>query len=282
MAKDHHTLERPVTLGAVKKLKPEELSELGLDREQKLSNSFEDPGLNEILQFPGNNGSEESAVSLGEELILDASVDPLRLVTDEQRLEENSKLLELGLQENLQSVDSAFAAKSKMGEKMFSLVAADLKFDHLIEEILITLMDAAGAQAGAVLEMDVKAKEFFFRANRGGGDVEKVKSFRVPAYQGIVGHVAETKESILIQDTSQEEKQIVAVSMTTGFETKSCVAVPVIIGGQLYGVIEFFNKISGEPFDQNDVKILEDGALMAAKVLEVRFLLAELSKRMVR
>jgi transcriptional regulator with GAF, ATPase, and Fis domain len=269
-------------LGAVKKLKPEELSELGLDREQKLSNSFDDPGLNEILQFPGSSNSSSAVDGEGEVLVLDSEVDPLRLVTDEQRLAENSKLLELGLQANLQSVDSAFAAKSKMGEKMFSLVAADLKFDHLVEEILSTLMDAAGAQAGAALEMDMKSNEFFFRANRGGGEVDKVKSFRVPAYQGIVGHVAETKESVLIQDTSLEEKQVVAVSMTTGFETKSCVAVPVIVGGQLYGVFEFFNKISGEPFDQNDVKILEDGALMAAKVLEVRFLLAEITKRMVR
>ncbi len=271
------------TLGAAKKQNPEELLDLGLDREQKLSNSFADPGLSEILQFPsGQNIAEEAAAEAVQELDLDASPDPLRLVTDEQQLENNSRLLELGIPENLQTVDSHFAAKSKMAERLFSLVAADVKFDRLVDDILSAFIEASGAQAGSILEMDHAANEFFFRANRGGGDVEKVKSFRVPAYQGIVGHVAETKESLLITDTSNDDKQLLAVSMTTGFETKTCIAVPLLVGGQLYGVVELFNKVSGDPFDQNDVKLMEEGAQMAAKVLEVRFLLAEIIKRTVR
>lgn len=269
-------------MGAAKKHKPEELADIGLDREQKLSNSFEDPGLSEILQFPGSGSLAEEPSEPVQELDLDHSPDPLKLVTDEQHLENNSRLLELGIPENIQTIDSQFAAKSRMGERLFALVACDKKFDALVEEILATLMEASGAQAGAVLEMDFSTNEFFFRANRGGGEVDKVKSFRVPAYQGIVGHVAETRESVLITDTSQDERQVVAVSMTTGFETKSCVAVPVLVGGQLYGVFEFFNKVSGEAFDQNDLKLLEDGAQMASKILEVRFLLAEILKRTVR
>jgi transcriptional regulator with GAF, ATPase, and Fis domain len=270
------------TLGAAKKQKPEELAEFGLDREQKLSNSFADPGLSEILQFPGSQKSVEEAADAVQELDLDASPDQLRLITDEQQLENNSRLLELGLPESIQSVDSLFAAKSKMAEKLFSLVAVDAKFDRLVDEILSAFIEASGAQAGSILEMDQVANEFFFRANRGGGDVEKVKTFRVPAYQGIVGHVAETKESLLITDTNKDDKQLLAVSMTTGFETRCCLAVPILIGGQIYGVLELFNKLSGDSFDQNDVKLMEEGALMAGKVLEVRFLLAEIIKRTVR
>ena len=68
--------------------------------------------------------------------------------------------------------------------------------------------------------------------------------------------------------------------MSTGFETKTCLAAPVYISNRLYGVIELFNKQGAEYFQESDKKIMEDGLKMLSKALEVRFLLAELAKRM--
>ena len=54
---------------------------------------------------------------------------------------------------------------------------------------------------------------------------------------------------------------------------------PIVIAGQLYGVVELFNKRDGSYFNQHDLKKLEYGAKYAAKVLEVRFFTAELYQR---
>jgi hypothetical protein len=56
-------------------------------------------------------------------------------------------------------------------------------------------------------------------------------------------------------------------------------AAPIIVGGQPYGVIEVFNKIDGSYFEESDLHVLEEGVRMFTKVLEVRFLMAELVRR---
>ena len=180
-------------------------------------------------------------------------------------------------QENSESATAV--AKVELFEKFFSLILSELKFDLLVEEILKSLVKAVDAQAGSVLELDQNAKEFFFRASFGGGDPEALKAFRVPAYSGIVGHVAESRESLMIQDLNDSEMHLKSISMSVGFETKSCIAVPILIANQLYGVVEVFNKIGAGYFDAKDRQLLEDSVKMAAKVLEVRFFAAEILKR---
>lgn len=168
------------------------------------------------------------------------------------------------------------ANKAEMAEQLFNLVLSEYKFEVLVEKILQIFVKAVDCEAGSILEVDHKSKEFFFRASMGGGDKNAVKAFRVPCNKGIVGHVAESRASILINDLEDNAMQLKSISMATGFETKSCIAVPIFIANQLYGVIEVFNRKGIMYFDANDVKLLEEGVQMAGKVLEVRFFLATL------
>jgi hypothetical protein len=52
-----------------------------------------------------------------------------------------------------------------------------------------------------------------------------------------------------------------------------------VVGGRIYGVVELFNKQSGGTFTQREVDQLEELVRMAVKILEVRFLMAELARR---
>lgn len=170
-------------------------------------------------------------------------------------------------------------ARIEMAEKLFQLVACEKTFDHLAEALLAAIMNAIGAHAGSVLELDQKRQEYFFRSSIGGGDPEQVKAFRIPGGKGIVGHVAESRQPILLTDMGSDEKQLRAISMSVGFETKTCLAAPLIVGNQLYGVIELFNRKDGGVFEERDLHAFVEGVRMAGKVLEVRFLMAELVKR---
>jgi hypothetical protein len=173
------------------------------------------------------------------------------------------------------------SALQEMSERLFELVVCEKSFDDLVDAALRAIMAGFGAQAGSVLELDHEREDFFFRASHGGSGADtKLKAFRVPLTKGIVGHVAESGRPLLLRDLKEDKMQLRAVSLTVGFEPTTCMAAPIEVGGQAYGVIELFNKTDGSLFDEKDLGGLEDAVRMFAKVLEVRFLLAELSRRL--
>jgi len=282
----------------------EEIPDLPIDREQSFSNSFEDPEMDEMLpDLALDLGAEEEPCIVAEtaaavqELMLDAGNQEADLETIFPDSEANLVLsasepemeIEPGLDVSAEA-NQSFAlegikentllnARAEMADRLFALVASEQSFPAMMEKILISLQQSIGAQAGSILEVDHERQEFFFRCSVGGGDPEKVKAFRIPAYKGIVGHVAESRQSLLLKNLDTDEKQLQAISMSTGFETRSCVAAPILVDNQLYGVVELFNKLNGESFDEKDLRVIEEGTRMAAKVIEVRFLLAELVRR---
>lgn len=171
------------------------------------------------------------------------------------------------------------SALYSMSDRLFDLVACERGFDDLVESGMRAVMAGVDAQAGSVLELDHEREDFFFRSSAGGSSVDQLKAFRVPLTKGIVGHVAESGQALLIRDLSQDVMQMRAISLSVGFEARTCMAAPIMVGGQPYGVIEVFNRRDGGLFDERDLRSLEDGVRMFSKVLEVRFLLAELARR---
>jgi GAF domain-containing protein len=170
-------------------------------------------------------------------------------------------------------------ARIQVADRMFDLIVCEKSFNDLAETLLSTLMKASAGTAGSILELDHGRNEFFFRAVFGSNDPDKVKAFRVPVGKGIVGHVAESRQPLLLNDMEGDERQLRAISMSTGLEIVTCMALPLLITNRLYGVVEVFNKAGGGRFDKADLQLMEDSTRMAAKVLEVRFLMAELLRK---
>jgi GAF domain-containing protein len=293
------------------KKKPEPMADnpdMPTDREEGLAKNFEDPALEGILldfSEPGdpaavlNETAEaiqellgavpaEEVTDLQAEASVEEAVDPIQLLSEpnfdpptaheifDPSNADSGPIV--AMEENvLESLQ--VNARWEMAEKLFELVICDRPFSDMVESILQAVVSGMGAEAGSVLELDSERQEFFFRASIGGGDREQLKSFRVPANKGIVGHVAESRASVLLQDLNTDELQLRAISAGTGFETHTCIASPIILANQMYGVIEIFNKTSGGSFCQRDVELMEDTIRMAVKILEVRFLTAELARR---
>ncbi len=191
----------------------------------------------------------------------------------------DSEGADIFLMENHTAESVVAVARAEMAERFMLLVACEMSFNDLVEAVLTVLLHGVHAQAGSILEFDAAKDEFFFRSSIGGGDPEQLKAFRVPAKKGIVGHVAESRQSLLIRDVDDSELQLRAISMSVGFETKTCIAAPIMIANQLYGVVELFNKQGADYFDDKDLEVVEAGLRLASKVLEVRFLMAELYRR---
>ncbi len=252
---------------------PEEEPSVALDRsadrEHSLARSFDDEAiLREITSAVGPSLLEDTVDAVHE------------LVSTRQKNEYTDITDSIGIVAPTED-STELLSEHVLVEDMFHLVLSELNFVNLVEAILQSLINSVDAEAGSVLELDADNNQFLFRSSIGGGDRNQLAAFRVPMGQGIVGHVGESLQPLLIQDLEDNTMQLKSVSLATGLAPKTCLAVPLVIASQLYGVVELFNKKDGSYFNQQDLKKLEYGAKYAAKVLEVRFFTAELYQRSV-
>jgi putative methionine-R-sulfoxide reductase with GAF domain len=82
--------------------------------------------------------------------------------------------------------------------------------------------------------------------------------------EGIAGWVAQHWKPDIVNDTAKDDRFMKVMDNTTGFVTRSVLAVPLMIGGELIGVAEAINKKDRGSFDESDKKILQNLANFAA------------------
>lgn len=91
---------------------------------------------------------------------------------------------------------------------------------------------------------------------------------RLPHGVGVAGFVATSGQSALVNDTSSDGRFYAATDTTTGYVTRSLLAVPLRGLGGIMGVIEVMNKRSGAPFVAEDRMLLEAFADQSVIALE--------------
>ena len=77
--------------------------------------------------------------------------------------------------------------------------------NQLLELILQTGTRIMHAKASSLLLLDQKTQKLYFKVTT-GTQKDKMKNFAISLGQGIVGHVAETGESLLIEDVSKDKR----------------------------------------------------------------------------
>jgi len=135
-----------------------------------------------------------------------------------------------------------------------------------LEELLRMLMDTAaeitGAEAGSVLLLDRATGELIFKVATGEGGV-KLSDIRLKSGEGIAGWVAQTGKPAMANDVRSDDRHTNLTDNISGFVTKSVLAVPMISGENIIGVIEAVNKKRGI-FDESDLSALNSFAEFAS------------------
>jgi len=121
--------------------------------------------------------------------------------------------------------------------------------------------------AASFFEADEAKKRITFKKSIGpvGGDLVGV-SF---AYQGVVGACAEGRRSVLVNDADTSPLFTKKVDKGSGFQTKTVIAVPALVNGELLGVIEFINSIPGS-FSDTDLKLAETLTALVSRDVYIR------------
>ncbi len=134
-------------------------------------------------------------------------------------------------------------------------VSQSLSSSLEIEEVLYKAMDhvekVCRAEASSIWEIDYEKKELFFRIIR-GEHAGKIKQMRLKIGDGIAGYVAKTKKSIMVNDVRRSHYWEAAFDTASSFQSRSILAVPLMIGKRIIGVVELLNKKDGKGFNQRD------------------------------
>ncbi len=137
--------------------------------------------------------------------------------------------------------------------------------DALLGEISAAVERMTGSEASSILLLDANKKQLVFKVATGEKG-SSVKRFYVPLGKGVAGWVAENNKAVIINDVASDTRFTGQIDKSSGFSTRSILAIPMTVNGQLIGVAEALNKVNGG-YTDNDQKILENLAALAATTI---------------
>lgn len=136
---------------------------------------------------------------------------------------------------------------------------------NMIMDILTIALDAVGSENGSILLMDDESDELVFVAVVGDRQEELI-GYRIPAESGVAGWVTRTRRSALVLDVRKDDRWISAVDQSIGFHTQSLMAVPLILGDRILGVMEVVNALPERHFNEKDLALVQLVARLASFV----------------
>ncbi|XP_032872534.1 cGMP-dependent 3',5'-cyclic phosphodiesterase [Amblyraja radiata] len=123
----------------------------------------------------------------------------------------------------------------------------------LLQEIIQEARNLTNAESCSVFLLEQNNKELVAKVFDGGFVTDESAEFRMPADQGIAGHVATTGEILNIKDAYAHPLFYRGVDDSTGFRTRNILCFPIIDeNGEIVGVAELCNKINGPWFTKFD------------------------------
>jgi len=119
-------------------------------------------------------------------------------------------------------------------------LTSTLDLEEILGLILSKMSGLIEAEHWSLLLQDPATGELTFKIVV-GIEMERVAGIRIARGEGIAGHVAETGESVFIDDVSADPRFCPKVDKQSGFTTRSILCVPLRTHGRILGVIEVLN-----------------------------------------
>ncbi len=147
--------------------------------------------------------------------------------------------------------------------------SVDLAGSLDLERVLELAMDRAEklcrAETSSIWELDADRGELFFRVVRGSA-AEEIRHRRVPIGEGIVGRVALSGKSEIVEDVAADPGW--RGDLSGSFQTRAVLAVPLKGRGQVIGVLQLLNPTGRLTFSQDDLKRMQLFAAPLGQAIE--------------
>lgn len=144
-------------------------------------------------------------------------------------------------------------------------ITASLDLDEVLNRILEQVAHALKVQAASLGLLDHASGDIVFRAAIGGGGNEIIGMHIKPG-QGIAGWVLQSAEALIVPNAKIDPRHLNKIDQHTGFDTRAIAAAPILLKGQVIGVIEALNPETA--FTQNDLVVLKGIGSLAGTAIQ--------------
>lgn len=156
-------------------------------------------------------------------------------------------------------------------EQLYTNIAKSITSSLEISKVIAAIMEQIEGyfcpNNWSLLRLDPLTQELYFVVAK-GLDAEIAGTIRLKLGEGIAGYVAQTGQSIFIEDAKSDNRFSSKLDQLSGFETKSLIAVPIIFQDRVLGIIEIINPINKNSFSMHELNILQTIADFSAIALE--------------
>jgi len=138
---------------------------------------------------------------------------------------------------------------------------------HTNEALLQSIVEAAarifGAAAASIALVNETTHSLEFRVAYGAGQ-DQIMGTSIPLDKGIIGYVAMSGQPIAVSNVQQDVRFSRDFAQSTGYVPRSILAMPLLSGERVIGVMEVLDKIAAPSFGLQDMELLGLFARQAA------------------
>ncbi|MDD2901547.1 MAG: sensor domain-containing diguanylate cyclase [Syntrophales bacterium] len=127
--------------------------------------------------------------------------------------------------------------------------------ETLLTQVLERIKALIPARNWSLLLVDPQTQELYF-AVVVGVDPESLRGLRLQPGEGVAGAVVTGGKPICIQDASKDHRFSSRADLATGFDTRSIIALPLLVRGEVIGVFEVVNVEDEKYFKEKYLPLL--------------------------
>ena len=136
-----------------------------------------------------------------------------------------------------------------------------------LQSIINEATDLTNSELASILEYDKTAEELRFLAMH-WFERDLLRPMGVPLDGSAAGWVFRKGQPLIIQDVKADQRHFKVVDRMTNHVTQSLVAVPLMVHGEVVGVLEALNKKDNAHYTEEDLTILETLGALAAQAMQ--------------
>ena len=139
--------------------------------------------------------------------------------------------------------------------------------ESFLQTVINEATELTDSELSSILEYDETAEELRFLAMH-WFQRDLLRPVGVPLEGSAAGWVFRRGQPLIIQDVKVDQRHFKVVDRVTKHITHSLVAVPLLVRGEVVGVLETLNKKDNAHYTEEDLTILETLAALAAQAIQ--------------
>jgi diguanylate cyclase (GGDEF)-like protein len=207
-------------------------------------------------------------------IFISGALEKLIIVFDGNLADEDIKIIN-AIRDFIEVTIENHALRLKIEKKMDEIansisdlshsIAPILNWALLLQTILEKSTQLLKAEQGSLMLLNNETLEFLVEAKQSIDDI-LINDMRIHTGEGIARKVLESGIPLLVEDVENDPR--INHKNRPRYKTKSFVSIPIKIENRVSGVLNISDKITGEVFNESDLKLIQSFTANAAIAIE--------------